>query len=67
MKFIWSEPAVIDLENIKDYISRDSEYYALDLVESIFRSVEKLAAYPNIGRMVPEYQDKAIREILYYD
>ena len=29
MKLVWSELAVIDLENIKDYISKDSVYYAL--------------------------------------
>ena len=64
MKLIWTEPAVLDLERIKDYISRDSEYYALALIEKIFESVEKLIRFPKIGREVPEYQDDTIREIL---
>lgn len=67
MKLIWTEPAVLDLEKIKEYVSRDSEYYALNLIENIFESVEKLKEFPNIGRVVPEYQDKKLREILYYN
>ena len=64
MKLVWTESAVLDLEKVKDFISRDSEYYALALVEKIFEAVEKLTTFPNIGREVPEYQDKTIREIL---
>jgi len=67
LKLIWTEPAVLDLEKIKEYVSRDSEYYALNLIENIFESVEKLKEFPNIGRVVPEYQDKKLREILYYN
>ncbi|RQD73626.1 MAG: type II toxin-antitoxin system RelE/ParE family toxin [Candidatus Syntrophonatronum acetioxidans] len=64
MKLVWTESAILDLEKVKDFISRDSEYYALALVEKIFEAVEKLTTFPNIGREVPEYQDKTIREIL---
>ncbi len=64
MKLAWTESAVLDLEKVKDFISRDSEYYALALVEKIFEAVEKFTTFPNIGREVPEYQDKTIREIL---
>ncbi|MPM22403.1 hypothetical protein SDC9_68856 [bioreactor metagenome] len=60
----WTEPAVIDLENIRDYISRDSEYYGLIVVERIFDAVEKLSRFPNIGREVPEADNPNIREIL---
>lgn len=27
MKIEWTEPALLDLESIRDYIRRDSEYY----------------------------------------
>ncbi len=30
MNIRWTEPAVLDLENIRDFISRDSEYYAVE-------------------------------------
>jgi len=29
MKIEWTEPALLYLENIRDYIRRDSEYYAV--------------------------------------
>ena len=67
MRIEWTEPAVIDLENIRDYISRGSEYYGLIVVERIFDAVEKLSGFPNIGREVPEVNDPKIREILLYN
>ena len=67
MRIRWTEPAVIDLENIRDFISRDSEYYGLIVVERIFDAVEKLSRFPNIGREVPEVNNPKIREILQYN
>lgn len=34
MKIEWTEPAISDLEGIRDYIGRDSEYYASILTTS---------------------------------
>lgn len=64
MKIKWTEPAVVDLENIRDFISRDSEYYGLVIVEKIFDAVDKLSRFPNIGREVPEISSSNIREII---
>ena len=30
MKLIWTNPSVEDLRSIRNYIARDSEYYAID-------------------------------------
>ncbi len=65
MKIIWSEPAVFDLENIRDYIAKDSIYYAAIFVEKIITAIEKVADFPLIGRVVPECQNKNTRELLY--
>lgn len=35
MNIRWTEPAVLDLENIRDFISRDSEYYAIEFTTKI--------------------------------
>jgi len=59
--------AVEDLENIAEYIAKDSEYYAADFVERIITQVEKLESFPNIGRKVPEQNDDNIREIIYHN
>lgn len=65
MKIEWSEPAVIDLENIKEYIDNDSVFYANIFVEKILDAVEKLSELPIMGRFVPEADDTEIREIIY--
>ena len=67
MNIQWTEPAVIDLESIRDYIARDSEYYASEFVERIIGAVEKLNVLPNMGRKVPEADDENIREIIFYN
>ena len=63
-KLIWTEPALSDLQAIFDYISKDSEYYASVFIGEIIESAEKLTDFPEIGRIVPEYQQNDIREIL---
>ncbi|MCP4594721.1 MAG: type II toxin-antitoxin system RelE/ParE family toxin [bacterium] len=41
MKLVWSDPAVSDLEAIRDYIAHDSDHYAaqfVDVREVLFQS-----------------------------
>ena len=52
MKLIWTDPSIADLRAIRDYIGRDSDYYAADLVEQLVLSVERLSQFPKLGRMV---------------
>jgi plasmid stabilization system protein ParE len=47
-------PAVDDLQAIRDYIARDSEYYASGFIEKILMNVEILNDFPELGRAVPE-------------
>ncbi len=67
MRIEWSEPAVLDLESIKEFISRDSEYYAIEFTSRIIEMIEKLAAFSNLGRKAPEVDDDNIREIVFYN
>lgn len=67
MKIEWTEPAVLDLKSIRDYIRRDSEYYATRFVEKVIESVETLNKLPKIGRHVPESEDENIRELLLHN
>jgi plasmid stabilization system protein ParE len=64
MKLIWTDPSIADLRAIRDYIARDSDYYAADLVEQLVLSVERLLQFPQLGRMVPETQDENTRELV---
>lgn len=65
MKLIWTDPSIEDLRAVRDYIGRDSDYYAADLVEQVVLSVERLLRFPKLGRVVPEAQDENIRELVY--
>lgn len=64
MRFIWTQPAVADVVQIRDYIAADSPRYARIVVERLFASVERLAAYPFSGRAVPELNDPSLREVV---
>ncbi len=63
MKLIWTEPSVEDLRSIRDYIARDSEYYAADVIERLILSAERLMQFPRLGRAVPEAHNQDIREL----
>ena len=65
MRLEWAGPALQDIRNLKEYISKDSEVYAQRFVEKIFDAVEKLRHAPRIGRRVPEAEDESIRELLF--
>lgn len=67
MKIEWTQPAFLDLERIRDYISRDSEHYAVRFIEKIIEAVEGLEDFPRMGRPVPEAEDENIRELLLHN
>ena len=64
-KLFWSEPALDDLQNLFDYIANDSEHYASLFVNGLIDCAERLIDFPQLGRVVPEYKRKDIREILF--
>ena len=61
----WTEPALSDMENIREYIGKDSEYYASQFIEKIIGAVEGLEKFPNIGRIIPEAENDNFRELLF--
>ena len=65
VKIVWSEEALKDIEEIISFISKDSKLYAVNFASKIISAVETLRAFPEIGRIVPEYADPKIREIIY--
>ncbi len=65
MKLFWTEPAIQDLRDLRDYIAADSDFHAADFIASIITRAERLTTFPMIGRVVPEAQGEDIREILY--
>lgn len=67
MKVLWSANAAEHLDAIFNYIASDSIFYALKTVDAITRRSEQIAQHPLSGRVVPEYNQVQIREVLYRD
>ena len=63
-KLIWSPQSFRDLESIRDYVAADSPRYAALVVERIIQGVERLASFPESGRVVPERKDPQLREVI---
>lgn len=61
---IWSERSVRDLEEIYDYIANDSPTYAQYQTEHLMTAVERLEAFPQSGRHVPEFPQLPHREVI---
>ena len=64
VKVRWTPQASDDLDAIAEFIGQDSEHYASLFVMDALQAVERLAHLPRIGRVVPEINDTAIREII---
>ena len=64
-KVIWTEPALNDLREIIDYIAHDSLIYAERVGIRIVEAPRRLQEFPESGRIVPEFQDDSIRELIY--
>ena len=61
---IWTEPALIDLGEVAEYIALDKPSAAKKLVEDIFLRVELLHQSPNSGRKPSELERLRYREVI---
>ena len=64
VKIIWTESAIQDLNDIGDFIAKDSKRYAELTVTKLFESVDILETHPKAGKMVPELNDDSFRELI---
>lgn len=66
MKIFFSESALSDLEEIKAfYLSEGVPHVGERFVVSIIEHADTLQDNPDIGRLVPEFQDQDIRELIH--
>ena len=63
-RLTWSPAARFDLREIFAYIAEDDPATAGRFVRSLFCAVERLPCFPESGRIVPEFRDPAIREVI---
>jgi len=64
VKIVWTELSISDLNEIHDYIAEDSTRYATITVNKIYQRVQPIVDNPYMGRMVPEFAIKSIRELI---
>lgn len=62
-RVIWSEPAWSNLEAAAEYIAKDSPRYAAALIREAREAARSLKEFANRGRVVPEENDVAVREL----
>lgn len=67
IKIRWSLNSVNNLEEIAEFISEGSPYYAPVFIQKIIQSVDRLTDFPFSGRIVPEYENENIREIIFHN
>jgi len=63
-KLIWAPSARLDLKEIASYIADSRPEASIRFVKSVFHSVERVIDFPESGRIVPEFGDPSIREIV---
>jgi len=61
----WTDTSVEHLRSIYEYISNDSKVYATRYIQSLIGATRKLRTLPYCGRVVPELENPALREIIY--
>ena len=64
-KLRWSLTAGNDLRDIEDFIARDSVLHAVTCVDRVIETAERVLSTPNLGRIVPEFKRKNLREIIF--
>lgn len=63
-RVVWSELALSDLRGLVRYIARDDRDVAKRFGSLIVTKAESLQAFPRIGRIVPEYREEHLRELI---
>ena len=63
-RLIWALSARFDLREIFTYIADSDPVAAKRFLGRLFDAVERLPAFPESGRIVPEFGDAGIREVI---
>jgi toxin ParE1/3/4 len=64
-QIVWTEPALLEINEIAEYIALDKLDAAQKLVRNIFSRIEKLKDFPKSGRKPPELPNRTrYREVI---
>ncbi|MBN4076054.1 type II toxin-antitoxin system RelE/ParE family toxin [Gammaproteobacteria bacterium AH-315-E17] len=67
MDVVWTDRAFYRLQGILEYIAKDQPVNAEQWVDQLLERGDSVRDQPFMGRIVPEYQDETIREVLQND
>lgn len=63
-KLRWTILSIEDLVAIKTKIAEDNPIAARNVVKTIRKKVERLRGFPESGRIVPEFGNPKLREVI---
>ncbi|MCH8556577.1 MAG: type II toxin-antitoxin system RelE/ParE family toxin [Balneolia bacterium] len=64
MDIIWTNQAIKKLNDFVDYIARDDLATAESWAMDVIRKTDQLIEQPESGRIVPEYNEPGLRELI---
>ena len=65
MKVVWSDDAVMALVDLETRLAqRSTAEKAAQIVDELVRRVDRLQDHPQLGRVVPEYGQWQLRELV---
>jgi toxin ParE1/3/4 len=64
VEITWTPFALDDLQSIYDYIAQDSPTYASRYIDKLVDRVDILIEHAEAGRIVPEFENESIRELI---
>ncbi len=65
MKIFWTKEALLRLQDIEEYISRDNPVAAIEFIDDLISVAETIVDFPEKGRIVPELSIEKIREVFH--
>lgn len=65
VKLNWTPQSIHDLENIAEFIARDSKRYSIVHIRRIREKARMLKTEPKVGRIVPEVGIEHVRELIF--
>lgn len=60
----WTRSAINDLRSLVQYIARDDRKTAERFGNRIIEKMESITMFPHIGRVVPEFHQEVLREVI---
>ena len=65
MRIQWTDLALERVDEIAAHIAQDDHDAAIRWTVGLFGAVDRLSEFPESGHLVPELEERAVRELVY--